>query len=95
MNPTQYQVDNGVAVVKGADIDYEGPTEFPCDECGGIVDLTTIITVRTFDMKDGVETVEKMTEAAARNLLRLADIPPPPVLCEKHPELAETFSWKT
>ena len=68
--------------------------EFPCDECGGIVDLTTIITVRTFDMQKGAETEERMTEAAARNLLRQAGLTPPPVLCEKHPELAETFSWK-
>jgi hypothetical protein len=78
----QYQVD-GVGVVAGADLDYEGPSAFPCDDCGAMVDLTSEITVKIMEA-DGSESEEKMTEAAARALLSVVNIPPPPVMCDQH-----------
>ncbi len=60
-------------------------TEFPCDDCGGMVDLTSIITVRVQE-EDGPDTVLDMTEAKARSLLDAAGVPQPPVLCDQHPE---------
>ncbi len=78
---TQYQVD-GVAILAGADIDYLGPYEFPCDECGEMVDLTSPITVTIMEA-DGSEAKKEMPEAAARALLHTVGLPPPPVLCDR------------
>ena len=79
---TQYQVD-GVGVLEGADVAFEQPTEFPCDECGGMVDLTALITV-TIIGRDGVESEQRMSESDARALLTQMGLAPPPVLCDQH-----------
>lgn len=78
----QYQAD-GVAVLEGADLDFEMPAEFPCDDCGAMVDLTSVITVRIVE-KDGTEASREMSEANARAILGTLGIPPPPVLCCQH-----------
>ena len=78
----QYEVD-GVAVMKGADLNFDQPAEFPCDECGGMVDLSSPITVHIVAL-DGTETEQVMSEADARALLTTISIPPPPVLCDRH-----------
>ena len=78
----QYSV-NGIGVLAGTDIDFQQPTEFPCNECGGIVDLTSPITVRIVNM-DGTETEQIVTEADARALLSNTSIPPPPIMCNQH-----------
>lgn len=88
----QYQAD-AVAVLHGADLDFEVPTEFPCDECGAMVDLTSMITVSIVE-KDGAESTAEMSEAKARALLGTLDIPPPPVLCCQHdPGEIITVAW--
>ena len=58
--------------------------EAPCEECGGMVDLSAVITVVTVNVEDGEEMEERMTEANARQLLAEAGIPPPPVMCDRH-----------
>ena len=79
---TQYQI-SGVGVLEGADIDFGQPTEFPCDECGGMVDLSGVITV-TIESADGTTEVREMSEADARALLATVGLPPPPVMCDQH-----------
>jgi len=79
---TQYQV-SGIGVVEGADLDFKQPLEAPCRDCGGMVDLTSIITVNTV-AHDGTETTQEMTEADARALIAQVEIAPPPVLCDQH-----------
>ena len=82
----------GVAVTPEADLDFEQADEFPCTDCGAMVDLTGIITVRTIET-DGSEREQQMTEANARVLLANVGLPPPPVLCDKHdPE--EIVTWR-
>ena len=68
--------------------------EMPCEECGGLVDLSGLINVRTVS-EDGSETVEEMSEASARQLLYLSGCPPPPVMCDRHEEryLITTEKW--
>jgi len=61
------------------------PVTRPCDNCNGMVDLTSVITVRV-EEEDGSETVLDMTEAKARSLLDAVGVPQPPVLCDQHPE---------
>lgn len=61
-------------------------TAFPCDDCGGMVDLTSIITVRVQEV-DGPDTVLNMTEAKARLLLDAAGVPRPPVMCDRHDDV--------
>ena len=85
MTPTeivQYQADH-IGVLEGADTDFGLPTERPCDECGGLVDLSAEITVK-ITHPDGSETEECMTEANARQLLAEVGVPPPPVMCDQH-----------
>lgn len=82
---TQESLD-GIALLKGADVDFQVLAVAPCEECGGLVALTRILTVRTLDVDSGVETEEEMTEANARQLLAVAGIPPPPVMCDRHDE---------
>ena len=74
---------NGVTVLEGANIDFGQPTEFPCDECGAMVDLGSIINVAMHN-KDGTITEQQMTEANARALLAQVGLPPPPVMCDQH-----------
>ena len=84
---------SGIGVLKGADIAFEQPTEFPCDECGGMVDLSSPITVRVVNM-DGTETEQIVTEADARALLSNTSIPPPPIMCNRH-DYDDDFEVKT
>ena len=87
---TQYGV-NGITVLEGANLDFQQPTEFPCDDCGAMVDLSKEIMVSVVTAKniqDGVGGTEtKMTEANARALLAQVGIPPPPVLCDQHDDV--------
>ena len=80
-----------VVVFEAADTDFGVPEEAPCAECGGMVKLTSEITV-TRAAADGSETTERMTEANARQLLAEVGIPPPPVLCDRHGEV-EIETW--
>lgn len=89
---TQMTVD-GVGVIAGADTEFRQPSEFPCDDCGAMVDLTSIISVVRVE-EDGSETQEWMSEADARALLATMEIPPPPVLCDRHdPMEIATEKW--
>ena len=58
--------------------------EMPCEECGGLVDLTSVITVQIVNVDGTQEEDRQMTEADARQLLAEAGIQPPPVMCDKH-----------
>ena len=90
---TQMQA-NGVGVLQGTDLDFEQPLEFPCDDCGEMVDLSRMITVSVVG-PDGVTTEQQeMTEANARVLLAQVGLPPPPVLCSRHDDL-EPISTET
>ena len=55
----------------------------PCEECGGMVDLSSPIQVHLVEM-DGSDVFTTMPEAEARGLLAEVGIPPPPILCDKH-----------
>ena len=57
--------------------------EFPCEECGGMVDLSATITV-SLEEKDGSKVQTEMTEWEARNLLDELGLPRPPVICAAH-----------
>ena len=92
LQATQYQT-NGAGVLKGADLNFEQPTEFPCDDCGGMVDLTSVIAVEIQNM-DGTMERQEMTEANARALLATVGVPPPPVLCDAHPEEGPITTWR-
>ena len=81
----QDQVDH-IAVLPGADLDFGMTTEMPCEECGGLVDLTALINVSTHDIETGEDTVQVMSEANARQLLAEAGLQPPPVMCNRHEE---------
>ena len=83
---TQYGA-NGVTILAGANLDFGQPTEFPCDDCGAMVDLTSIITV-SIQNQDGTMSEEQMTEADARALLATVGVPPPPVMCERHDDFS-------
>ena len=61
----------------------EDEHRFPCEECGGMVDLSAVITVSLWET-DGSHVETQMTEWEARDLLREEGIPPPPVICDKH-----------
>lgn len=74
-------------MLAGTDIDFRQPTEAPCAECGGMVDLSSDITVNIVQA-DGSEAKSRMTEADARALLAQVGMMPPPVLCGRH----EAFS---
>ena len=54
--------------------------QFPCEECGKMVDLDRLITVSDVDT-DGSEVHTTMSEFDARALLDELGIPRPPVLC--------------
>ena len=82
---TQDQMNN-VAVLPGADIDFGLSLERPCEECGGLVDLSGLINVSTHDIETGEDTLQVMSEADARQLLAEAGIQPPPVMCDRHEE---------
>jgi len=88
---TQYVAD-GIGILPGALLDFEQPERALCVECGGLVNLTSEITV-VIQEEDGSKTEQKMTEANARALLQLMDIAPPPVLCDWHEELLGTRSF--
>lgn len=64
----------------------DSDTLFPCEECGRMVDLSGMVTVKLEDvLPDGTHTdpVEtRMTEGEARKLLTDLGVPQPPVLCE-------------
>ena len=81
----QYGV-SGVTVIEGADLDFGQPTEFPCDDCGEMVDLTSIITV-SIQTADGTMETKDMTEGDARALLATVGVPPPPVMCNRHDDV--------
>ena len=55
----------------------------PCEECGGMVDLSALITV-SLQEADGSQVETQMPEYEARELLREAGLPEPPVMCDKH-----------
>ena len=78
----QYQM-SGVSVLPNADLDFGQPTEFPCDDCGAMVDLSSMINV-AIENRDGTISETEMTEADARALLDIVGIPPPPVMCNQH-----------
>ncbi len=59
----------------------------PCDECGGLVDLSALITVAIKE-EDGSRVETQMTEWEARDLLTEMGIPQPPVMCDKHERYA-------
>ena len=80
---TQYTADM-VGVVDGADIDWQQPLSAPCEECGGMVDLSSPIKVQLIEVADQSEVFTTMPEAEARQLLAEVGLPPPPVLCDKH-----------
>ena len=82
LTETQYAV-SGVGVIEGANLDFKQPLEATCRDCGGMVDLTTIITVNVLN-EDGTQSASQMTEANARALLTMLDMAPPPVLCDQH-----------
>ena len=89
----QYQM-SGVSVLPNADLDFGQPTEFPCDDCGAMVDLTSIILVTMIEDGEGEHCEcgdppqrhahQPMTEADARALLHTVGLPPPPVMCDQH-----------
>ena len=68
---------------EGANLDFTPSTEAPCRDCGGMVGLTTVITVNVLN-EDGTESASQMTEANARALLTMLGMSPPPVLCDQH-----------
>ena len=80
---TQYSASM-VGVVDGADIDWQQPLQAPCEECGGMVDLSTPIKVQLIEVADQSEVFTTMPEAKARQLLAVVGLPAPPVLCDKH-----------
>ena len=80
---TQYTADM-VGVVDGADIDWHQPLQMPCEECGGMVDLSTPIKVQLIEVADQSEVFTTMPEAEARQLLAEVGLLPPPVLCDQH-----------
>ena len=82
---TQYQADH-VGVIQGADIDFHVPSELPCSECEGMVDLSAEITVSVTE-RDGTQSETRMTEANARQLIGGMGILPPPVMCDRHGEI--------
>ena len=82
LEETQYAV-GGIGVFEGANLDFAQSTEAPCRDCGGMVDLTTIITVNVLN-EDGAESASQMTEANARALMMMVEMAPPPVLCDQH-----------
>ena len=57
--------------------------EFPCDECGGLVSLESLIWV-SYEDDDGKLDRAQLPEWKARLLLDELCIPKPPVLCDKH-----------
>ena len=59
----------------------DATVSFPCEECGGMVDLSTEIKVTLKEEADGSEVFTMMPEYEARELLRQQGIPVPPVLC--------------
>ena len=73
-----------IQVLPGVSLDFEGLPEAPCEVCGGMVRLDSLITVRIADVDGGNETEQLMTEADARQLLAEAGIPLPPVMCDRH-----------
>lgn len=79
---TQYAV-SGVGVIEGADLDFKQPSEAPCRDCGGMVDLTSTIIVN-IQKDDGSEAPSTMSEADARSLMMMVGMAPPPVLCSQH-----------
>ena len=83
---TQYGA-NGVTVLAGANLDFGQPTEFPCDDCGAMVNLGSAITV-TINNADGTMSEQRMTEADARAMLVTVGLPPPPVMCERHDDFS-------
>lgn len=58
-------------------------SEFPCEECGRLVDLSTLVTV-SMNESDGSNVATRMSELEARALLDDLGIPRPPVLCNAH-----------
>lgn len=80
----QVQVD-GLGILEGVILGLDGvEQERPCEECGGMVDLSAKITVRVYNVETQTEAPREMTESDARTLLAYAQIPPPPVLCDQH-----------
>ena len=79
---TQMGADN-IGVLAGSDLPEAESFQFPCEECGGMVDLSAPIKVTMMEM-DGTEVFTTMPEAEARALLAEVGIPPPPVLCDQH-----------
>lgn len=76
-----------------ADLNFAQPLKSPCRDCGVLVDLNSIITVKVIN-EDGMETETEMTEANARVLIAQAGIDPPPVVCFKHDEITlDIPSW--
>lgn len=57
-------------------------TEFPCEECGGMVDLSREVVVSLYE-PNGSRVETRMSEYEARRLLDETGIPRPPVLCER------------
>ncbi len=55
----------------------------PCDQCGGLVDLSQMISV-AIQEEDGSRVETQMMEWEARDLLVEMGIPQPPVMCDKH-----------
>ena len=90
----QYMAD-GVGVLEGAELGFGQPSEFPCEDCGGMVDLTSEITVSITNSEGSVSRQEKMSEADARALLAQLDIPPPPVLCSRHEVEGDIITERT
>ena len=76
----QYAVDH-LGLLKGADTNFGVPDELPCVSCGGMVDLSALITMRVIDI-DGADSEETMTEANARQLMAEMGVVPPVVFCE-------------
>jgi len=89
----QYMADH-VGVIAGVDVDFGMSLEAPCEECGGLVRLDSLITVRVVEV-NGVESMQQMTEADARCLLNEMGIPSPPVMCDRHePREISTEAWR-
>ncbi len=68
---------------------YDRPEELvehlaPCEECGGMVSLDSLITVRLDDQREGTDEMTQMPEWKARELLDELGLPRPPVICTAH-----------
>ena len=63
--------------------------EFPCEQCGGMVDLEGLITVKLQEA-DGSVVQTQMPEWEARDLLYDGGLQPPPVICDAHERIAIT-----